>query len=275
VVERGRKLEGMIDTNGAAEAAVKHLTALVPRPDVVLVTGDLADHGAANEYALLREFLDRLPMPYFVIPGNHDRRAPLLDVFAPSRASSSPGGFVQYAVDDFPLRMIALDTLLEGRDDGSLCDTRLEWLDKTLAIEPERPTLIFMHHPPFETGIWWMDSGGLNGAVALRHTVARHPQVKRIVCGHVHRPIQTAWDGVVVSIAPSTSHQVYLDLVPESPPQAVIEPTACHLHVFTGGESITHTSYINWPQKPIDLSVYLGDWESLKVEMRARKAALR
>jgi 3',5'-cyclic-AMP phosphodiesterase len=274
VVERGRKMQGTVDTNGAAEAAVAHLQSLVPRPDVVLVSGDLCDDGAPAEYEYLREVLDALAMPYYVIPGNHDRRAALLRAFA-GHAWASPSGFVQYVVDDHPVRLVALDTLREEREDGLLCGERLAWLEETLAAAPDKPTLIFMHHPPFATGIWWMDASGLSGADELRRIVARNPQVGRIACGHIHRPIQSNWGGTMVSIAPSTSHQVHLDLVPESPPHVVMEPPALYLHAFDGRQFVTHTSFIRWPQKPIDLSEYMGDWDELKAELRVRRAGLR
>lgn len=274
VVARGRKMQGVLDTNAAIQRAVAHLRGLVPRPQAVLVTGDLADEGDAPGYAFLREELDQLEMPYYVIPGNHDQRAPLLAAFA-GHASANEAGFVQYAVDAGPLRLIALDTLVEGHDDGMLCGDRLAWLERELSAAPQRPTLLFMHHPPFETGIWWMDASGLSGAAELREIVSRHPQVKQIVCGHIHRAIQTGWGGTGVSIAPSTSHQVHLDLVPESPPHMIMEPPACHLHVFDGRGFVSHNSYIDTPTPPVDLTVYMGDWAKLKQELRARKAALR
>jgi len=273
VVERGHTLHGMLDTNSMAAAAVAHLNALTTRPDVALVTGDLTEHGSAGEYAMLRELLDGLAMPYYLIPGNHDHRAPLLQVFA-GYAASSAAGFVQYVVDDYPARLVGLDTLIEDREDGGLCGNRLAWLDEILRQGSDRPTLIFMHHPPFETGVWWMDTAGLSGAASLRQIVARHPQVQRIVCGHVHRPIQTNWGSTLVTVAPSTSYQVHLDLVPESRAQIILEPPACQLHVFDGHGFITHTSYVNGMQKPVDIAATMGDWEAVKAGMRARKAAL-
>src|SRR5205814_9729594 len=98
------------------------------------------------------------------------------------------------------------------------------------------------------TGVWWMDSAGLSGAAALRQIVARHPQIGRIVCGHIHRPIHASWGATLVTVAPSTAHQVHLDLVPESLPRFIMEPPACLLHVFDGETFITHTSYNNFPQ---------------------------
>ncbi len=274
VVAPGQRLAGVVDTNSMAEAAISHLNGLVPRPDLVLGTGDLVDNGEPSEYMRLREIFDDLEIPYYLIPGNHDRRAPLLEFFA-GHVESGPSGFIQYTIEGHPVRLVALDTLNEGTQDGLLCNERLAWLDETLRQAPDRPTLIFMHHPPFETGIWWMDTSGLSGASDLREVIARHPQVARIVCGHIHRPIQVGWGGTLVSIAPSTAHQVHLDLVPENKPHFILEPPACQLHFFDGRDLITHTTYVNWPQKPIDLTQFMEDWEAVKAEWRARKAALR
>ena len=273
VVERGQKMKGMLDTNTMAAAAIEHVKALAPRPDVVLVTGDLADDGNVAQYHFLRELLDGMAIPYYVIPGNHDHRAPLLQVFEGHVAAA--GDFLQYVIDDYPVRLIALDTLIEDRDDGLLCDRRLAWLDEALRGAPQRPTLIFMHHPPFETGVWWMDASGLSGSASLRAIVARHPQVQRIICGHVHRPIQTSWGATLISVAPSTAYQVHLDLVPESRPCFILEPPACQLHVFDGHGFVSHTSYVGWPQLPVDLSPMMGGWDLVRRELRARKEALR
>ncbi len=273
MVERGQKLGGLLNSDTMVEAAVTHLNQMLPRPDVVLVTGDLTDHGTGREYAGLRECLDTLAMPYYVIPGNHDQRAPLREHFG-RRLPSLPSGFFQYAIDDHPVRLLALDTVVEGQEHGLLCHERLQWLAAELERAPDRPTLIFMHHPPFQTGIWWMDAVGLSGAPALRHLIAEHPQVQRIICGHLHRPIQTNWGSTLISVAPSTAYQVHLDLRPESAPHVILEPPACQLHTFTNDMFVTHTSYVNFPQAPIDLSQPMH-WDVIKPEMQARMAALQ
>ena len=72
--------------------------------------------------------------------------------------------------------------------------------------------MIFMHHPPFKTAIEYMDGIGLEGADAMAEVVRRHPQVERVVCGHLHRSIQSRWAGTVAMTAPATAHQVDLDI---------------------------------------------------------------
>src|ERR1700675_3463723 len=133
-----------LDTARFLRAAVAQIAALTPLPDIVVVTGDLTDSGRKEEYAALREILAGLPMPVFVLPGNHDERNALRDAFA-TDGYLPRDGFLQYTVEDYPLRIVALDTLLQGSDGGLLCEERLAWLERTLAAAPDRPTLIIMH----------------------------------------------------------------------------------------------------------------------------------
>jgi 3',5'-cyclic AMP phosphodiesterase CpdA len=257
LLPEGRKLANLIDTNAQLEAAVARLNGLSTPADVVLVTGDLADDGEPESYAALRERLGALNAPFYLIPGNHDRRQALVEAF-PDHAYLPQNGFLQYAVEDHAVRLIALDTLVEGRDGGALCEERLAWLDRTLAAEPQRPTQIFMHHPPFESGIRWMDSMGLSGARDLRGVLGGHPQVRLVVCGHIHRPFHSMLGRVPVGVAPSTAWQVHLDLAPEAGPHAAMEPAAGFLHVWTGEAFVTHTCYVIPGAEPIPLGEMMG-----------------
>ena len=235
---------GRVDTAPYLARAVAHLLALRPRPDVVLATGDLVDGGRPDEYRRLRYLLAPLAMPVYLIPGNHDEREALAAAF-PDHAYLPRGGrFMQYVVEGHPVRLIALDTLVPGQVGGRLCAERLGWLAARLEEAPARPTVIFMHHPPFTTGIARMDEHGLANAAELADVVARHRQVLRIVCGHLHRPIQALVGGTLATTAPSTAHQVALDLEDE-PLAFTMEPPACHLHVWSPATGlVTHTSYI-------------------------------
>jgi 3',5'-cyclic AMP phosphodiesterase CpdA len=274
VLPEGRKLGDLLDTNAQLEAAVRQLNGLSTPADVVLVTGDLTDDGEGGSYAVLHARLSGLDCPFYLIPGNHDRRQAMIAAF-PDHAYLPREGFLQYAVEAHPLRLIALDTLVEGHDEGALCEERLTWLDATLAEEPDRPALIFMHHPPLDSGIWWMDAMGLAGVRGLRAVLDRHRQVRLIVCGHVHRPFHSMLGAVPVAAAPSVAMQVHLDLVPESRPHAALEPAAALLHVWNGDAFVTHTRYVMPDAKPIDLSARLGDWPRVLDRLRAQKASLQ
>jgi 3',5'-cyclic AMP phosphodiesterase CpdA len=217
-------LAGVVDTAGRLADAVTALTALPHPPDVTVITGDLGNRGTAEEYRLLREVLDPLPGRLLVLPGNHDDRAALRAAFPDHPHLQGPGpgdgpdgsDHCSYAIEDEQLRFVALDTTVPGRDDGELDAARLDWLAASLAAEPDRPTLLLAHHPPYSADMWWMDYRGLKGGRALRDLLARHPQVLRVLCGHVHRRTEVAWGGTVLCSAPSTFYAT-------SPPTGGVE----------------------------------------------------
>jgi 3',5'-cyclic-AMP phosphodiesterase len=234
------------------ERAVTHLNRLAPRPDVVLATGDLVERGEPAEYARLRSIVDGLAMPLYVIPGNHDARGPLARAFADRGYLPQDGGFLHYAVEQWPVRLIGLDTQVPGQPGGRLCAERLHWLDARLGEAPARPTVIFMHHPPFVTGMQAMDAMGLEGKDDLAGVVRRHPQVERVVCGHVHRPMTRRFAGTVATTCPATAHQLALDLPPARRLAVVMEPPACLLHLWLEAEAslVSHVSVIGDERPP-------------------------
>lgn len=248
IVAPGNLLYGRVDTAGFLERAVAELTRIDPQPDIVVITGDLVDKGTAVEYVHLRRLLAPLAMPVFVIPGNHDAREELRAAFA-GDGYLPRDGFLQYAVDDYPVRLIALDTHIPGAGGGLLCAERLAWLDDALAADRERPTVLIMHHPPFSTGIERMDKAGLEGIDPFAAVVARHPQVERILCGHLHRAIDRRFAGTVAGTAPSTAHQINLNLLPGAPLRLMFEPPGYQLHLWRDDSGlVTHTAPI-------------GDWD--------------
>jgi Icc protein len=246
VVARDHLCYQRVPTNAQLVQAVAHINSLDPKPDAVIASGDLTDHGRAEEYDLLREILADLIPPVFVIPGNHDRREVLLKAFAgEGYMPVTEAPFVNYAIDRFPLRLIGLDTTVPEHHHGMMCEQRLRWLDDTLCARPDSPTLIFMHHPPFRTGVQWMDAAGLHGGRMMEEVVRRHRQVVRVACGHIHRPIHVAWGGTIVSTAPSTCHQVLLNLTGRDGFEITMEPRAVQLHVWDDSYGlISHLSYV-------------------------------
>jgi 3',5'-cyclic AMP phosphodiesterase CpdA len=245
----GSNIDRQCRTAARLEQALQHLSRMDPRPDAVLCTGDLVDNGKPEEYAVLAPLLASLPMPCFLIPGNHDHRENLRAAFA-HHGYLPRQGFLQYTVDLGPLRLIALDTLVEDDPNlGRLGPEQLAWLDARLAEAPERPTLVMMHHPPFRTGIQRMDAMGLDGIAGMAEVIRRHPQVERIVSGHLHRPIVKRFAGTVASTCPGTAHQVVLDLRRPGRLAIVDEPPACQLHLWSEELGlVSHTSYIPAPE---------------------------
>ena len=233
---------GVVDTAACLECCVQRIAALDPMLDVVIATGDLVDTPDAGSYGLLREILAQLPLPVYVLPGNHDERRALRAAFPDHRYLPRDGEFLQYVIDEYPVRLVALDTVIPGEPEGTLCARRLQWLERRLA-ESAAPTVIALHHPPFFTGIGHMDRMGLDNSPGLADVVRRFPQVQRLICGHLHRPIQALFAGTLASVCPSTAHQVFLDLKPDTAARFVMEPSAFQLHLWTGQALVTHTAY--------------------------------
>ncbi len=241
----GRLAYGRVDTAAALARTVDAVLRLPQRADAVVVTGDLADFGRAEEYAHLRCLLAPLAMPVYLLPGNHDDRDALRAAFADHAYLPPAGaghGFLQYAVELGPLRLLALDTVVPSRPHGALCDRRLDWLARELERAPGTPTVIAMHHPPFRTLIGHMDDAGLHeGADALAAIVARHPQVERVICGHLHRAIDMRFAGTLASTCPGPAHQVCLDLAPDAASRFAMEPPAFRVHAWDPGAGlVTH-----------------------------------
>ena len=235
----------VVDCAAMLAHCVEQVLRLPQRPHAIVFTGDLADFGRAEEYAHLRQLLAPLPMPYYLLPGNHDERTTLRQVFGDHAYLRQWEPYIQYVIDEWPLRIVAIDTVIPGEGGGRLDDERLAWLDRTLAAAPKKPTVVVMHHPPFTTLIGHMDRVGLEGSEALARVIARHPQVERVLCGHLHRPIQYRFAGTIASTSPSPAHQVALDLSPHAPSDFKMEPPAFQLHAWREGIGVvSHTAYI-------------------------------
>lgn len=234
------------ETNMYAARAVDAVLALDPAPDAVVISGDLTDNGLVSEYENLKAILARLPMPVWLVPGNHDRRENLKGVFADWPGMGQHDKYAQWSTMIGPLRVIGLDTVIPESGAGRLCPRRLEWLQGELAAAPEAPTVIVMHHPPYDCGIRHMDRIRLlEGVDEFEAIVRANPQIVRILCGHHHRPIQAIWAGVLTMVGPSVAHQVTLDLTVDSRSSLNFEPAAFHLHAFVEGAGlVSHTAYV-------------------------------
>lgn len=236
---------GVSETSAFAEQAINAVLRLQPEPDIVIVTGDLTDEGLAEEYGLLAGLLERLPMPVFCIPGNHDRREAMRAAFA-GKGYLPAKGRLDFVVETRPVRLIGLDSLWEGHGAGRLEPESLAFLADALGAEPEVPTIVAVHHPPFLCGIGHMDRIRLlDGAERLAAIVAVNPQVERVITGHHHRPVAVRWAGTICQIAPSVAHQVTLTLTPDATSDFVLEPPAFLLHKWIEGTGlVTHQAYV-------------------------------
>jgi 3',5'-cyclic AMP phosphodiesterase CpdA len=227
------------------DRTLRRLADMIPRPDLLLATGDIADNGDdADSYQRFRDAIAGLPFPVWPAMGNHDSRGPFLDAFPDTPEA---GGFIQYAIEDLPVRILVLDTLEVGRHGGGFCEVRAAWLVARLAEAPDRPTLIVLHHPPIATGLSWMTENPEAAWVRrLRGIIDAQDNIVAMVAGHLHRPIVTLWAGTTLAVCPATAPQVALDLEPMDPeapdnrPMIVADQPWFALHYWNGSGLITH-----------------------------------
>jgi Icc protein len=235
----------VVETNMLAERALRAIARFRPRLDALVISGDLAFDGAAAEYQALAAMLARyIHIPVYAIPGNHDRRALIKTVLGHLPGVAEDREFVHYVVDQGPLRLVLLDTLVPDRPHGELCPRRLDFLRRALAVAPEKPTVIVMHHPPFACGIEHVDGIILREPEVFADIVAANPQVQAILCGHHHRMIVSRIGTATALIAPSAAHQVELALVPGTPGAFVMEPAAFLVHRWDGSSLVSHLAYV-------------------------------
>ena len=226
------------------DQVLRQLSAMKPRPDMLLATGDLVDRGDSESYRRLRNAFDGCPFPVFYCLGNHDVRENFVQWFPETPTAD---GFVQYEHETPDLRILFLDTLEEGRHGGAFCETRADWLKVRLAEKPDAKTLIIMHHPPVEVGVEWMNTHPDEPWVRrVAEAIDGHDQIVGIICGHLHRSITAGWRGKTIAICASTAPQVALDLSridPEQPdgrPMIIADPPAFALHRWNGQELVSH-----------------------------------
>jgi 3',5'-cyclic AMP phosphodiesterase CpdA len=226
------------------------------RPDMLVLTGDITDHGDDESFAKAAELLRDCPFPVVPMVGNHDSRRGLLGAFP--QVTPADGGFLHYVVEArLGLRIICLDTLEDGRHGGAFCEARAAWLAARLAEAPDQPTLIFMHHPPVVAGIDWMDPAPDEPwIVRLREVLSGQSQVLAIHCGHLHRQITTRFAGIPLGVTPSVAPLVAMDLspidqhTPDDRELITTEPPTYAIHRWDGASLVSHYERV-------------GDWQIL------------
>ena len=227
--------------------AMKAIHALRPRPVAIIASGDLVDRGEVEEYAELKRLMAGSQIPIYYAMGNHDARAPFLEIFGGDPGCrTDENGFVQYAVDFGDMRMVVCDTL-GGPNHGEYDDIRAGWLERTLDAAPDRPTAVILHHPPIMSGIQWMDPDPRSPWIQRLDAALRgREQVKVLMCGHIHRAFNGVFAGHTLSAAPATSIQLTLDLtavdmhVPDGREILVEEPPGYALLMSNGQTLTTH-----------------------------------
>lgn len=170
--------------------------------DLIVATGDLAQDQSSAAYQHFAEGIASFSVPCVWLPGNHD--------FQPAMYSSiqdagiSPAKCV-FAGDQW--QILLLDSQVFGVPHGELSDYQLDWLETKLAAEPNRNTLLLLHHHPLPAGCSWLDQHSLRNSAALDGVLAKFPRVKNLLCGHIHQEQDLDWNGRRLLATPSTCVQ--------------------------------------------------------------------
>jgi 3',5'-cyclic AMP phosphodiesterase CpdA len=237
---------GPPDARARAEAVIAHLLALDPRPDVLLVTGDVADHGLPDEYAEARTVLDAWTGPKLVGTGNHDVR----EEFARCLLDREAGGPLVQVLDAPGHRLLMLDSLVAARggmriDHGELTPDQLNWLDAQLSAD-DRPAFVCLHHPPVDIGLGLMADILLKDPEPLGAIVAKHPHVQALLVGHAHTACATTFAGRPVLIGGGSASTVPLDAEPYPVIWEAGPPTLA-FHLLHDGRLTTHWRALPFP----------------------------
>lgn len=244
MLPEGRHIIGL-DPEARLRPGLDHAARMHPDADRVILTGDLTHYGDEASYQRLKRVLAGFPLPVSITIGNHDDRRNFIRHFPEERLDEH--GFVQQVLDFADLRAVILDSNLDverGHPDhaaGRLCDKRLEWLDRQLAAAGGKPVVIFMHHPPHDTGFKGMDAIKLENGEAFYDLIARHGNVRQIVAGHVHRTISGSHRGIPFAVFKSPLHQQPTPFEVYDTDTSVDEPGAYGILLTTPHGLLVHT----------------------------------
>jgi len=241
IVEPGTLLNGLIDSAAQLRAAIDHINKLSPKADAVIVSGDLVNEPNESAYQHLLSLLDNLNNPYFLIPGNHDDRSKMMEMFGGREFFPVTEGFAQYTIDSFDVRLIGLDSTGIGKEKPEFCAARAAWLQDALGQKPDTPTLLFIHHPPMRTGVGFYDEVADAGwADGLQEIVAEADCVQLIACGHVHSHVSGRCGGRHTVAAVGSASTLVSEIGEDSPPSLIQEPGQLLVHYWNGETMVSH-----------------------------------
>ena len=221
----------------ALKKCVAAINKLATLPDAIIHTGDLAHNGSVEEYKITKSIMDTLQAPYFITKGNRDSIKPLIQEFSLQNIQRENQSFLQYSADILDYRLVAVDTSSKDSNLGMLDFDRLANLDKILAEEPNRSTLIFMHHPPVnlsQTEQHFYEYENSRMIKNFRDLMVRHPQVIAYFCGHIHRSFKSAINLAPLIVMPPLCKT----LNREKNPKDLSPEVAFYLHSFSNNRLV-------------------------------------
>jgi 3',5'-cyclic-AMP phosphodiesterase len=209
---------------------VADINALDPAPDVIVHTGDVVHNGRQDEYAQAVTTLAKASAPVYVLAGNKDNRVNLRAAFAAGGYFRHDSDFIDYAIEDYPVRLIALDTLSSISNRGDFCAERISRLTDLIDAETTKPIAVFAHHPPFEVTVGPDSINFETPEVMSRlcRALQHSGRVVAVFSGHVHRGAE----GYVGSIPATVMQCTATTLRKGKYPAHMKTRPVYHLHQF-------------------------------------------
>jgi 3',5'-cyclic-AMP phosphodiesterase len=185
-------------------STIADINALDPPADVIVHSGDIVHNGRTDEYAQAVAILAKAHAPVYVQPGNKDDRANLRAAFSAQGYLAPVSGFIDYAVEDYPVRLIALDTLKTGSSRGEFRPEQARRLIELIDAEPDKPIAVFTHHPPFEVTVGpdRFHFETMESMSRLRDALQRCGRIFAVFSGHVHRAADGQIGRIPASVVP-------------------------------------------------------------------------
>jgi len=271
ILPPGKVLYNEIDTALHLRETVRQINRMRPSPDVLIVTGDIAEQGDDAGYRHFLELMAPLNMPVYVVPGNHDNPQTMAEAFAGTPCFPVTDETYQYSIENLPFRILGVNSRCDGSELPELDEKRLSWLRHQLD-QSDKPVLIALHHPPMVTGIELIDMGGAGWFQSFKSILADHEQVKLVICGHCHTDLCGRIGKVPVYMAPANSHRLIANRGIDIAPSTIIAPSSPTLHHYLDGEFLSGSH--SWPEAVeetrIDKVSGLS-WETLKQRMWGTK----
>lgn len=270
-MKEGELLYGTTNTRKQLEAVIAEINSAEPKIDCVLITGDLVETSDKESYQALATLISKLTFPVFLLPGNHDDPKVMAEVFSGDKVFPPKEAPYQYALENFEVRILMLNSHQDGTEIPLFDDKRLDWLEEELG-NSDQPTLLAIHHPPMATGISFVDMAGSDWFKGLGEIISKSPQVKLVICGHAHSTLTGSLGGVPVYMASSSAYQLASPRGLDIAPVFISKPSSAVLHEWDGKNFRSGPQA--WPvgseDKRIDTLAGM-DWQALKKSMRGEK----
>lgn len=272
IVAPGEVLYGTIDSALHLRQTVHKINRMRPLPDAVVFTGDLVEKADEASYGHFIELISALSMPTWVIPGNHDDPGMMLEVFSSTSYFPVNHPSYQYAIEDLPFRILALNSHCPGTEMPEFNQQKLSWLEDQLK-RSNKPALIAIHHPPMTTGIELIDMGGSEWFQGLKTVLTKHQQVGLLICGHCHTDLSGRIGQVPVYMAPANSHQLVASRGLFEAPATINKAGVPTLHQFIDGSFLSGSN--PWPENVDEMRIDKESscsWEEMKKSMLGSRA---